>query len=1044
MNLTYSKDGQSATSRLPLLFSRVLAGLLLICATGDSQSRANDRPINFGRDVYRVLQQACIECHGPARQEGELRLDTLHHLESSGTVVPSKPDDSELLRRISLPKGHDEIMPAIGEPLTKSQVDGIRRWIVEGAIWPKDFEAGMHWAYMQPKRPVAPQLNDSNWPRNDIDRFVLARLKEAGLNPAREAAPETLVRRLYLDLIGLPPTPDVVSAFVADPSDAAYEKLVSDLLARPQFGERWARPWLDLARYADSHGFQRDNLRDIWAYRDWVIKALNADMPFDRFTIEQIAGDLLPNATEDQKIATGFHRCTPTNVEAGSLPEETRVEQVIDRVNTTGAVWLGSTLECAQCHDHKYDPFSQKDYYRLLAFYNSTEAEADRADPKKPSSIEFRGPDMALSDPVREAEIAKLNQQKQNLEDKLQTRRKQMAESLADWSTEFAASLKDAPQTHLMEVVDFQSQGTTDRYDILPDGSVLIVGDDPPPTDEYVVTILTDVSEISAIQLEALTHKSLPGTGPGRGDSQRTNFVLNRFKASVVAGEDQAEQPLEFSTATADFSQKGWDVTGALSDKPKTGWAIAPQFKKLHRAQFILAQPLSLPSPTTLRITLTHDFGSARSIGRLRLSAMTGNVNMKSVSAELATAATKPSTEWTKVDRKTLFDYRVKFDTESQELNSQIAAVDKQLEEHKPDTTLVMIELDKPRSSYVFDRGDYRNKGESIERGTPGFLHTLNANRPNRLDLARWLVDPANPLVARVTVNRWWSELFGRGIVATPEDFGIKGEYPTHPDLLDWLAVELVENGWSMKHLLHTIVTSATYRQSSKVTSELLAVDDQNKLLARGARFRMDAEMIRDYMLSAGGLLDLQQFGPPIRPFQPNGIWSKVGGTAYDYKVSPGTERYRRGIYVVLKRGAPYPSFINFDATARLACTVQRSRTNTPLQALTLLNDPVYVEAATALAKRTLLERSAASTAEQLTYAFRLCTARRPTESELSVLTDLLETQKSIKREALSADKPPSAADETQPPAGVTAADFKAWTDVTTTLLNLHETITRN
>ncbi len=535
---------------VPAMVAVVLAMLVSGTDVGSSVSAQDDLAtsigrddesanVDFGRDVFSVLKKSCFECHGDSKQEGELRLDSIAALLESGTVKPGAPEESELIRRVLLPKGHDEVMPAIGDPLSVQEITGLQRWIASGAVWPPEFKAKQHWSYIRPERPTTPTVDGSqnvktDWARNDIDRFIASRLNVEGLSPSAEADPATLIRRLHFDTVGLPPTPAEVSAFAADPSDEAYERLVDELLNRPQFGEHWAREWLDLARYADSHGFQRDDLRDIWAYRDWVIRALNEDMPFDRFTVEQIAGDLLPNATEAQKIATGFHRCTPTNVEAGSLPEETRIEQVIDRVNTTGAVWLGTTMECCQCHDHKYDPFSQKDYYGLLAFFNSTEMEADRTNPKSPSSIQFNGPKMAISNAAATAKRVKLLDERQQLKAQQESRKATLALDLANWVAMVADSIKAAPQVHPLEVMEFRSSGAIDTHEILDDGSILLTGSDPPDTDVYDVAVRTTQKDITAFRLDTLTHESLPGGGPGRGDPVRANFVLNHFSARIL------------------------------------------------------------------------------------------------------------------------------------------------------------------------------------------------------------------------------------------------------------------------------------------------------------------------------------------------------------------------------------------------------------------------------------------------------------------------------------------------------------------------------
>ncbi|MGN6135853.1 MAG: DUF1553 domain-containing protein [Aureliella sp.] len=1036
--------------RIALLCCLVIAWSLTAPSTLAQTNRADavDARIDFAKQIAPILRRACVECHGPSKQEGDLRLDRREAGSLTATIVPGQPDQSELLRRITLPRGHEEVMPAVGEPLPAAQVEIIRRWIAQGADWPESQASdATHWAYVPPVRPPLPPVCDPAWVRQPLDRFVLARLDQEGLRPAERAAPEKLLRRLFLDLIGLPPSLAEVRAFAADPSDQRLESVVDDLLSRPQFGERWARPWLDAARYADSHGFQRDNLRDMWAYRDWVIQALNEDMPFDQFTIEQIAGDLLPGATERQRIATGFHRCSPTNVEAGSLPEETRIEQVIDRVNTTGAVWLGTTLECCQCHDHKYDPFTQREYYQLLAFFNNTQLEADRSDPKKPSSIEFIGAAMALSDPQRDGQRNAIKQELAELKGRQAARRKQLAASLDAWLAETIPNRTAAAHIHPLEIVDFASEGTTDTLSRLDDGSLLLVGGDPPETDIYRVTARTEAKDIRGFRLEALRHDALPGGGPGRGDAVRRNFVLNDFalelrpaKSRDPADENSAApdapagavRPVKFASAKASFSQSGYAVQRAIDGDMKTAWAIAPQFDRSHWATFVLEQPLDVPAGYQLVFRLRQTFGQARTIGCLRLSAITGDIDSsgeEGLSSDLLDALAKSPDQRSPAEHKRLLDFRVSRDAPSKRLAGELTKLEKRLGELAPDTTQVMVELPSPRTTTIFQRGDYRQPGPEVEPSTPSVLHHF-AGGSDRLALARWLASRDNPLVARVTVNRWWAELFGQGIVATVEDFGIKGDPPTHPELLDWLAVELVDRGWSMKDWLKSVVLSATYQQSSHITPDLQQRDPQNHLLARGPRVRMDAEMIRDNALAIAGLLDKTQFGPPIRPPQPPGIWSKVGGTAYAYDVSSPGQRHRRGIYVVLKRGTPYPSFINFDATSRQTCTLRRSRTNTPLQALTLLNDPVYVEAAEALAERVERELVGCPLPEKLDAMFQLCTARRPTLSERQTLEELYAAQLSAARE--------------RSPATIAEAESAARRSVAVVLLNLHETITKD
>ena len=580
-----------------------------------------------------------------------------------------------------------------------------------------------HWAYVKPVRPLPPAVRATSWPRNAIDSFILARLEKEGLRPAPEADRATLIRRVTLDLTGLPPTPEEADAFYADTAPNAYERLVDRLLAAPQFGERWARPWLDLARYADSHGFQRDGFRDLWAWRDWVVNAMNADMPFDQFTIEQIAGDLLPGATLEQKIATGFHRCAPVNVEAGSEPEETRVNQIFDRVNTTAAVWLGTTLECAQCHDHKYDPFTQQDYYRLFAFFNNTAIEADRANPKVPGSIKFLGPYLTVSGTNEHAErLATLrNENLRRYDKELADRLRALSRDLKQWETETAASLTKAGQVHPLEIADFTSAGGA-AHKKLADGSVLLV-DDPPDKDTYTLTVHTRLTGITGFKLEALTDPSLPGDGPGRGDKERPNFILNRFTVRAASARAQGEGTvLKLAKARADFSQVKWEVAGAIDDDPKSGWAIAPQFHRPHWAIFETAKPVAYPEGTTLTFTLVQEFGRGRTIGRLRLSALTGNLKAPAVPADVVAMLKIPPEKRSTVETKRLLDYRVEQDEVSRRLREQRAQADRAGQGPRPVTTLVMQELAKPRPSAVFLRGNYRERGKPVEPGTPAVL----------------------------------------------------------------------------------------------------------------------------------------------------------------------------------------------------------------------------------------------------------------------------------------------------------------------------------
>lgn len=1008
--------------------------VLAMCLPGPFARGADEVP-DFTREILPIFRRHCWECHGPKKAESELRFDR----RESAVGVSVRPGDvaaSELYRRITLPRGHDEVMPSRGEPLPTREVVQIRRWIEGGAPWPEQTAEYRHWAYQPPVRNEIPPGT------NPVDHFVRRRLAEEGLKPSPSAAREILLRRVSLDLTGLPPSPAELDAFLADTSPQAWERAVDRLLASDQFGVRWARPWLDAARYADSHGFQRDDLRDIWAYRDWVVDAFNRDMPFDRFTIEQLAGDLLPDATESQRIATGFNRNAPTNVEAGSDPEETRVNQVHDRVNTLGMVWLGTTLECAQCHDHKYDPITTRDYYGLFAFFNTTAQEADRTNARTPGSIQFQGPEMPLTDPAIDAERVRLQEELAQIDGRLQSLRQEHARLDPAWIAELVDRIATAPREEVLPVAEFSSLGGA-THEVLADGSVLLSGE-APDRDTYEVTIKTSLTGIQAIRLDALTDPSLPGSGPGRGDAERTNFVLNTFAATAEPASGGSPAPIKFVNARADFSQAKYDAGGAIDDDPKTAWAIAPQFRKPHWAEFA-CEPLGFAGGTVLRFKLVQNFGQSRTLGRIRLTAILGKAGATAIPADVVRAVETPADRRTDKQNQQLHEYRLQQHPEYARRLAEQQKLQAALAKVKPPTTLVMQEVEQPRISRMFERGDFRSPGDTVSPATPSALPPLeiDAGMPrNRLTLARWLVDGRNPLVARVTVNRYWAELFGQGLVTTPEDFGIKGEPPTHPELLDWLAVEFQQNGWQIKSILRTIVLSETYRQSSRVTPALASADDRNLQYARGPRFRLEAEAIRDNALSIAGLLNPQLGGPPIRPEQPDGLWVKVGGQRYDYVVSPGTEKYRRGLFVVWKRGAPYPSFVTFDANSRLACRVNRPRSNTPLQALTLMNDPVYVEAALAFAQRIVTENPAASTDDRLVYAFRTATARVPRPAELAVLRQLFEAQRASGSD--EAAKPGKLfGQDVVLPAGLSRADFIAWYAVAAAILNLDETITK-
>ena len=1032
---------------LPFSLKAVAFAALLVVAAPAlfaAEERERSERIDFVRDVQPIFAAKCYSCHGANEQEGQLRLDAKAVVLQGGVtgkLFEKGKGKQSLLYKFIAGVGDVERMPLDDDPLSSEEIETIVRWIDEGAVWPDgvgaDVSVSTHWAYVSPTRSTLPKVSDRNWIRSPLDAFILRRLDQAKLAPSPRAAETKLLRRVYLDLIGLPPSPSEVDAFVASQRPDKYERVVERLLASPQYGERWARPWLDAARYADSNGYQADQYRNVWPYRDWVIKAMNDDMPFDQFTLEQLAGDLLPQATVDQKIATGFSRLTTCNVEAGVDPEENRVNQIIDRVNTTGTVWLGSSIECAQCHNHKYDPFTQRDYYQLFAYFNNTPMEVEG----NGVTYEFTGPKMELplTDGQR-AERERLVAQQSELDKQLKPLVDERLKGFAKWEQQFVALKESSVQWHTLDIASFESSGGA-SHSLLEDKSVL-VGGAKPDNDVYTVVAHTDLKGITGFKVEALTDPSLPGNGPGR--YERPNFILNEFNVATVpeGTSDNERTPVTLHSATADFSQKGWDVAGAIDGDAKTGWAISPQFGKPHNATFLTDRPIGLDAGSTFVFTLDQHYGGSRTIGRLRLSAMTGTPPPTALPEAIAAIIAQPVKARSAKQKKQLEDYFVDLDPAIKSQRAQSDTLQKQIDAIKPITTLVMIEDEQPRVTAVFKRGDFKNQGESVDMKTPESLPGLSGTgSEDRRELARWITSRENPLTARVAVNRWWAEIFGHGIVATLEDFGTQGDKPTHPKLLDWLAVELMESGWSMKHVHRQIVLSSTYQQSSRLTPELLQQDPNNNLYARAPRFRLPAETVRDNALAIAGLLSHKMAGPPIFPPQPPNIWRHVGRNAPKYDTSQGNDRFRRGIYVIWRRSAPYPSFTNFDAPDRASCVVNRPRTNTPLQALTLLNDPAYIEMAVALAKQIATSSESADVETRVAFAVKLCVARSSTEAEVKHLAEVYRAER--QRLATKPDDVQAIVGK-RTLSGADPIDIAAWFYVANILLNLDETITKS
>jgi hypothetical protein len=985
-----------------LTLATLMTGWLVTRAPAADPPPAKNDAIVFNRDIRPILSNYCFYCHGPdeKKRKGGLRLDSFEGATAPRkklpAITPGNLEKSELIHRITT-ADEDDMMPPpdSGKKLTDAQKATLRRWIEQGAKYQK------HWSFEPIADVTPPAVQDSTWARNPIDHFILAKLQSRGLTPSPEADRHTLIRRVYLDLVGLLPTPDEVDAFVNDPSPDAYEKLVDRLLASPHYGERWARHWLDQARYADSNGYSIDSPRTMWPYRDWVIKALNDDMPFDQFTIEQLAGDLLEKPTESQLVATGFHRNTLINQEGGTDPEQFRVEAAVDRTNTTGAVWLGLTVGCAQCHTHKFDPITHKEYYQLYAFFNS-DADRNTAEPT-----------LRLSVPQQKENLAEL--------------RKQLADArrdLADYdkrpkTTSAPGVVVGWKPTQWTPVApgNYKSQSGAELKK-LDDGSVLAAGKNP-DEELYQITINPPIAKVTAIRVDALTDASLPKNGPGR--AKNGNFVLHEFRVIDSGGGAR-----EFADALADFEQANYGVDNAIDGRLDTGWAIntsgAGAMNVARTAVFVFKKPAEFKNAEPLLVELQSAPGPrGYAIGRFRLSV---------TDDPRPNLGDKDPTRFTPDPAREPLAKRVK------EAESDI----KRLEDQAP-TAMIMRRLAEPRPTFIHLRGDFLRHGDPVQPAALQVLHPFKPSSPvpTRLDLAKWLVDPANPLTPRVTVNRIWMRYFGNGLVETENDFGAQGSAPTHAELLDRLSKEFIHRGWSMKAMHRLIVTSATYRQVSIARPELTRADPLNKLLGRQNRLRVEAEIIRDVSLAAGGLLVPKIGGPSVYPPQPEGVYAFTQ-VKQRWPTSTGEDRYRRGLYTFVYRSSPYPALTTFDVPRPDVTCTRRLRSNTPLQSLTLANSEAQFEMAQGLARRILSDQSLADDPARITQAFRLCLARTPDATEIQQLDTFLRDQQT----GFAADV--KGAKEVAPkslPPEIAPARAAAWTALARVLLNLDEFVTR-
>jgi len=957
--------------------------------------------VDFAKDIQPIFANNCFKCHGTEKQKNGLRLDlkqgALEGGDSGAVIVAGKATESKLIHLVAKLDGETQ-MPPSGEgrkPLTRDQIAKLRAWIDGGANWPESAVAAAkksdHWAFNAPKRPVVPQTRTSKLDsRNPIDAFVLARLQKEKIKPSPEADRYTLVRRLSLDLLGLPPKSEEVHEFVNDKSPDAYEKLVDRLLKSPHFGERWGRHWLDLARYADSDGYEKDRARPFaYVYRDWVIKAINDDMPFDRFSIVQLAGDLLPGAGLEEETATGFHRQTLTNTEGGTDQEEFRCKATVDRVSTTAAVWLGVTMQCAECHTHKYDPLTQREFYQMFAFFNNA-SEKNVPAPQPEEQAKF---DIAKQ--KWDAEHARLQKR---LDDYANGA---AGAKFAEWQR--SEALETTPWAALVPEKLWAEDGTTLKAE--KDGVVVASGESP-DKETYTLEAKTGLKTITGFRLEALIDPAVKTSKVGR--AKDGNFVLTKFAVSLILP-DGKEMPVELQNPQADFSQARFDVSGVLKGLDSTGWAVARQTDRSHTAVFETKQPLTVPAGARLEFTLDHQYQQQNTLARFRISATAGAppLHLGTVPDDVALTLSKPADKRTAKETALLKKhFLTREDAEGKKLQAAIDEHGKKAPK-EPDTfAATLAEEPGGRVTKVHARGNFLDRGAEVRPLTPAVLHTFKprGEKSDRLDLAQWLFDPANPLTARVSVNQLWKNLFGRGLVASVDDFGVKGEKPSHPELLDWLAVTFASPstlnspnsqlglGWSRKAMVKLIVTSATYRQSSQTRPDLATRDPLNTLLARQNRLRLEAESVRDAYLAASGLLNDKIGGPSIRPPLPADIAALGYANSVKWTESPGTEKNRRGLYIFFQRTVPYPMLMTFDAPDSNATCTRRERSNTPLQALTLLNDPVFFECAQALGRR-MAEAPAADATERIRHGFERCFARPPTAEELAQLRKLYDAQ---------------------------------------------------
>ncbi|MFT5525552.1 MAG: hypothetical protein ACI9HK_003522 [Pirellulaceae bacterium] len=1010
--------------------------ILSLVATGVLHA---EDPVSFNRDVRPILSDNCFTCHGPdaTHREAGLRLDqsesAYSKLESEATaIVPGKPAASELVRRITSDDGDQRMPPTdSGKTLTPAEIATLTKWIEQ------DAEYQQHWSFVPLEPTIIPAVSFGSWPKNPIDNFV--GMKFTNFPPAKEASRGELIRRVAFDVTGLPPKPAEIDLFANDNSKDAYARMVDRYLDSKAYGEHMATYWMDLARYADTNGYQYDTERQQWVWRDWVIDAYNRNMPFDQFTIQQLAGDLIENATPQQRLASGFNRNHGITIEGGVIDEEYRTEYVMDRLTTTGTVWLGLSVGCARCHDHKFDPLSQKEFYEMFAFFNQV---SERGQSGFNPKAQLPSP-LALDQQTQtDNEITKLTEEVKKLTETVGSRVEIWAETIAKTPPGSWATVKP-------ESMNSTGKSTLTAQD---DDSVLIGGANP-PQDVVDVSGNTKLEKMTAVRLECLTHPSLPGGGPGR--HLNSNFVLSEFELEATSIADpKQKKTIKFASVESDYSQAKYEIAKAIDGTVanSNGWAVdGPTRKQPATAIFYPQEPFGFAGGTTLRFRLRHEanFGT-HGIGRPRFSvtnAPAGLISFKGIPAELIDIAKTKRESRTPTDQTKLNSYFVaNHDAVLNQRKLRLTSLQNQKASSFP-ATMVMQDMPQMRATYVLNRGQYNERKEQVSASVPAVLPDFAADAPrNRLGFAQWLTSPNHPLTARVAVNRYWQNYFGIGLVKTAEDFGAQGEQPSHPQLLDYLAHEFIKSGWDVKHMQRLILNSATYRQSSHVGEQAYRVDPENRNLTRGPRLRLTAEQIRDSALAVSGLLVNRIGGQSVYPYQPDGLWLELNnrpGYSKKYQRGTGDALYRRSLYTFWKRTVPSPMLKTFDAPTREFCTVRRSRTNTPLQSLLLLNGPQFVEAARGLGTR-MLQDGGQTTDARISYGFRLVTARTPSPGELEILTEELTESRARYKDDLELAQRINDVGDSLPLDSVAPAELAAWTSLARLIMNLDEAVTKD